>query len=139
MRTQRCIGIDGSVDVEEEEVTGVSRNREVLAWAEEIAEGIGQRNLAQTEVGGIVYIAAAYRRTTSDGLVILVDRYQGVGTRDIHSGFGYGPIFRGPVEVVGFGKGAAFGCALRGTELVEISLGERDDFTPYFNVDEEVE
>ena len=139
MRTQRRIRVDGGVEVEEEEVTGVGRNRQVLARAEEVAECIGQRNFTQTEVGGIVYIVAAYRRTTADGLVVLVYRYQGVGARDIHAGFGYGAVGRSPVEVVGYGVVAGIGRALRGTEVVEVSLGERNNLTAYLAIDEEVE
>ena len=62
-----------------------------------------------------------------------------VCSRDIHAGLGDNTVLGGPIEVVVKCIISCIGRTLRCAEIVEVCLGEGDDFTANFPIDKEIE
>ena len=104
----------------------------MLAFAEEVAEGVAEREFAQTEVGGVVDVRASV--VSAHHAVVVFDGNEVAAFVDVHAETAVSRF-----EVVGLSVCAGIAGTLADTHLVEIAFGEGDDLTADTSVDEEVE
>lgn len=76
--------------------------------------------------------------TTADSLIILVDRTTWF-VPGYTTGLGDNTVLGGPIEIVVKCIIPCIGRTLRCAEIVEVCLGEGDDFTANFSIDKEIE